>query len=115
MPIKLSSETIAYCWDMIVAASPTLTKWNLPSSEDITFRVTRHKDRFAHHEVIGGVHRICVSSILVRRFETLASTLVHEAIHVHQDLTDQPRADNKAFGAFADMLCAELELDRGAF
>ena len=115
MTISLNAEMMAHCWDMVIAASPTLTKWNLPPSEDMKFKVIRRKDRFAHHEVIGGVHRICISSILVRRFETLVSSMVHEAIHVHQDQAELPRADNRTFDALADILCAELELDRGAF
>ena len=115
MPIALNAEMLAHCWDMVVASSSTLTKWNLPPSEDMKFKVIKRKDRYAHHEVIGGIHQICVSSVLVRRFDVLCSTLIHEAIHVHQDQTDLPRCDNKTFHAFADVLCAELELDRGAF
>ena len=115
MPIQLSPEMLAHCYDMVIAASPTLTSWNLPPSEDIKFRVMKRKDRFAHHEVIGGVHHIVISKALVVRFETLAATLIHELIHLHQDQTGLPRADNKTFEKFADVLCKELDLDRGAF
>jgi hypothetical protein len=111
----LTTEVLAHCYDMVVAASPTLQRWNLPPSEDIKFKIIKHKDRYGHHEVIGGVHHIAISSVYVTKFETLISTLVHEAIHIHQDRCDLPRADNKVFSKFADKLCRELMLDRGTF
>lgn len=115
MTLQLTPDVLAHCYDMVVAASPTLTGWNLPPSEDIKFKIIKRKDRYGHHEVVGGVHHIAISSLYVSSFATLISTLVHEAIHIHQDQCDLPRADNKVFSAFADRLCKELELDRGTF
>lgn len=114
MPIPLNAEMLAHCYDML-AATPTLSKWNLPPAEDIRFKVIKRKDRFAHHLVKGGVHHIEVSASLVGRFETLVSTMAHEMIHVHQDLVGLPRADDNSFAKFADKICKELDLDRLTF
>ena len=111
----LCPDTMAHCYDMVIAASPTLQGWNLPPSEDVKFKVTKHKMRYGHHEVISGVHHIAMSKINVTSFQTLISTMVHEQVHIHQDQTGLPRSDDKAFEKFADRLCSELGLDRGAF
>ena len=115
MALLLNAEVAAHCWDLVNAASPTLRSWNLPPSEDIKFKIINRQDRYGHHEVIGGVHHIAISKPCVSTFITLISTLVHEAIHIHQDQTGLPRRDDKIFSAFADKLCKELMLDRGTF
>jgi hypothetical protein len=115
MAIKPTPDMLAHCYDMVIASSRTLKSWKLPPSEDIKFKITNHKDRFAHHEVVGGVHILAFSACYVSRFETLISTMVHEIIHVHQDQAGLPRADNKHFSKLADKLCKELELDRATF
>ena len=115
MTLKLTPEVLASCYDMVVAASKTLQSWNLPASEDIKFKVTKHKDRFGHHTVVKGVHHIAISSVYAGRFETLIATMAHEIVHAHQNMVGLPRADNKYFDTCADILCKELALDRTIF
>lgn len=114
MPIPLNPEMLAHCYDML-AATPVMARLNLPPSEDIKFRVIRRADRFAHHEIIGGVHHIAVSSKLVGTFETLVPTLCHEMLHVFQDINGLPRDDGKGFQKLADKICKELAFDRLLF
>lgn len=114
MPIHLNKEMLAHCYDML-AATHTMSRWNLPPAEDVKFRIIRRKDRYAHHEVVGGVHHIAVSSTFVGTFQTLIMTMAHEMIHVHQDLTGMPRDDGKGFAKIADRVCKELEFDRLIF
>ena len=114
MPIPLNAEMLAHCYDML-AATPCMAKLNLPPSEDIKFRIIRRKDRFAHHEVIGGVHHIAVSSRFVGTFETLVPTMCHEMLHIFQDINDLPRDDGAGFQRLADKICRELHFDRLIF
>lgn len=114
MPIKLTTEMMAHCYDML-AATPIMGKWNLPPSEDIKFKLIKKTDRFAHHTVIGGVHHIAVSIKFVGTFQTLIATMAHEMIHVHQDQAGLPRNDGKGFQKIADRVCKELEFDRLIF
>ena len=114
MPIKLTEEMLGHCYDML-AATPALSKWNLPSSEDIKFKVVKRKSIFGRYVYEGGDHRIEISSKSVGTFSTLISTMAHEMIHLHQSLLDIPVADDKTFHGFADAVCKEFELDRLAF
>ncbi len=114
MPIALNIEILAHCYDML-AATPVMAKLNLPPSEDIKFRLIRKKDRFAHHEVIGGVHHIAISTRFVGTFQTLITTMSHEMIHIWQDRCDIPRDDGKGFQKMADKICKALEFDRLIF
>ena len=114
MPISLNAEMLAHCYDML-AATPAMSRMNLPPSEDVKFRVIRKKDRFAHHEVIGGVHHIAISSKLVGTFETLVPSMAHEMLHIFQDMTGMPRDDGPGFQKMADKICRELAFDRLTF
>lgn len=114
MPIPLNAEMLAHCYDML-AATPVMARLNLPPSEDVKFRVIRRSDRFAHHEVIGGVHHIAISSKLVGSFTTLVPSMCHEMVHIYQDLTGLPRDDGRGFQKLADKICKELEFDRLIF
>lgn len=84
MPVHLTPEMLALAYDYLACQKP-FSGWNLPPSEDVKFRVSRHKDRFAHHQMIGGVHHLVFSSRFVGRHETLLATLSHELIHVFQE------------------------------
>lgn len=114
MPITITKEMLAHCYDMI-AATPVMAKLNLPPSEDVKFHIIRKTDRFAHHQVVGGIHHISISSRVVGSFTTLIPTMCHEMIHVYQDVARLPRNDGKGFQKLADKICKALEFDRLIF
>ena len=114
MPIKLTKEMLAHCFDMI-AATPLMSKWGLPESEDVKFKLVARKKYFGRYIYDGGNHTIEISTKSVGTFQTLISTMAHEMIHLHQSQLDLPVADDAAFDWFAETVCKELELDRLAF
>ncbi len=114
MAIALTKDMLRHCYDML-RASPVMAKYKLPPASEIRFRITRHQDRFAHHEVIGNTHHIAISSSLVGSFATLTMTMAHEQIHIWQDIKGLPRNDGKGFSKEADRICKAHEWDRLIF
>jgi hypothetical protein len=43
---------------------PPFDRWNLPPSEDIKFSIIKKADRYAHYQMVNGVHHIAVSTKL---------------------------------------------------
>lgn len=116
MPIQLTPEMLALAYDYLAVQKP-FSSWNLPPSEDVKFSVSRHKDRFAHHQMVGGVHHLVFSSRFVGRHDSLLVTLAHELIHIHQEescmMRDNPH--DAAFHKLADKVCKLHEFDRLTF
>lgn len=116
MPLPLSAEMLAHAYDYL-ACQPPFNKWNLPPSEDIKFAVIKKKDRYAHYQMIGGVHHIAFSSRYVGRHEILIATMAHELIHLHVEASCISTASphGAAFNKFADRICKIHEFDRLIF
>lgn len=106
MSLTLNKEMLAAAYDYL-CEFPPFNEWNLPPAEDIKFRVSRHRDRFAHHQMIGGDHHIVFSSRFIGRHTTLLATLAHELIHVHQEHSciNSRNPHGKAFQRLADLVC----------
>jgi hypothetical protein len=114
--LPLTRETLAAAYDYLCTTQP-FNKWNLPSSEDIVFRVTRHKDRFAHYTRDVRRHEIVVSAHYIRRTDSLMMTMAHEMIHLHQAESGMENSaqHNAAFRALAEKVCAIHGFDPGLF
>ena len=106
MTLKLTPEVLAGAYEYLCLCEP-FCRWNLPDSEDITFRVTRHRDRMAHYCRQGTKTEIVVSSAYIGRTESLMTTMAHEMIHLHQALVGMENAaqHNAAFRKIADHVC----------
>jgi hypothetical protein len=116
MPIPLSAEMLAHAYEYL-ACIPPFNKWNLPPSEDVKFLIIRRADRYAHYQMIGGIHHIAVSSKFVGRHEMLLATLAHELIHLHCEASGMTTSNphDKAFHKFADRVCKIHDFDRLTF
>jgi hypothetical protein len=116
MPLTLTPEMLAHAYDYLACQKP-FNAWNLPPSEDIKFRVIRRRDRFAHYRMEGGEHYIEVSLHMVGRHDTLISTMAHELVHLHQELTGMLGANphDKMFHKLADRVCKIHDFDRLTF
>src|ERR1035437_9191213 len=73
MPIPLTAEMLAHAYDYL-ACQPPFSKWNLPPSEDVKFSISKNKYRFAHYQMIGGIHHLVFSSRFIGRHELLIAT-----------------------------------------
>lgn len=108
MPIQLTPEMLRLAYDYLAVQKP-FSKWKLPPSKEVKFRVSRHKDRFGHHQMIGGVVHIVFSSCFVGRHETLLATMAHELIHF------KDASHGRVFQGLADKVCRLHEFDRLTF
>lgn len=117
MAIPLTPEALAAAYDYL-CEFPPFSKWNLPPSEDVKFVVSKHKDRFAHYQIIGGVHHIVVSSRNVNRHIALLCAIAHELVHLYLEVNclDGKSPHGKAFHRLADRVCkSHVEFDRNTF
>ena len=116
MPLALTKEALAAAYDYLCHFEP-FSGWNLPPSEDVKFQVIRKKDRYAHYQMVGGVHHIAVSSRFVGRHELLLSTLAHELCHLHCEATCMSTSNphDATFHKLADRICKIHEFDRLIF
>ena len=116
MALKLTAEMLAFAYDYLACQKP-FSSWNLPPSEDVKFLVIRKADRYAHYQMVDGVHNIAVSAKFVGRHETLLSTMAHEMTHLHCTAAGikMRNPHGKAFQALADEVCRHMEFDRRIF
>ena len=116
MALKLTAEMLAFAYDYL-ACQPPYDKFNMPPSEDVRFLVIRQADRYAHYQMVDGVHTIAVSAKFVGRHETLLSTMAHEMIHLHCVAAGirMRNPHGKAFQKLADEVCKIHEFDRRIF
>jgi hypothetical protein len=116
MPLPLNVEMLACAYDYLCCVPP-FSRWNMPPSEDVKFLIIRQADRYAHYQMVNGVHHIAVSSKFVGRHESLISTLAHELIHLHMRAAriSSRNPHGKAFQKLADEVCKIHEFDRLTF
>ena len=116
--IRLTPETLAAAYDFLCTLPP-YDGWNLPSSDDIKFIVTRSRtvygsvDHFAD-----GAITVNISGHLCKRIALLLATMAHELVHVHQFsacIMGRNRHD-KTFQLLADEVCKHHpDFDRAVF
>ena len=116
MTLPLTKEVIAAAYDYLCELPP-FSEWNLPSSEDIKFKIIKSKDRTAHYCHSKGVHEIAISSAYVGEHIMLLSSLAHEMTHLHTQRTCWNRRNphDATFQAYADQICLIHNFDRLTF
>lgn len=117
MPVPLNPEMLACAYDYL-ACLPPFHKWNLPPSEDVKFKVIKNKDRFAHYQLVRGVHHIAISRSNVDRHIALLCALSHEMVHLYMRANGfgEGNPHGKSFQLLADKVCrAHVEFDRNTF
>ena len=111
----LTPEMLAAAYDYL-QTTPPFCDWNLPDSEDVTFKVTRFPAKFGDWSY-NGRHIIRVSGKLVVTTNNLLQTLAHEMIHVHEDHNRcSSRSEHSAaFREWATEVCEIHGWDPGLF
>lgn len=105
MTALVNRDTLRTAYDFL-SESPPFNRWNLPDSDDVTFRVVRSKTNYGWHQFDGRRHTIAISSVTVRNTPVLVTTMAHEMIHVHECATCRPRGEHsKAFRKWAAQVC----------
>lgn len=116
MTLPLTVESLAAAYDYL-CEFPPFSKWNMPPSEDVSFKVLKTKDRTAHYVKISKGHEIAMSSAYVGSHEMLLSSMAHEMLHLHcsQTCWNRRNPHDAAFQRFADRICKIHGFDRLLF
>jgi len=115
--LPLTPEILSAAYDL-VKACPPFSRWNLPESEDIIFRVIKDPSRrgFYRRDRLNR-HSISISASCIGFVESLVETMAHEMIHLHEALIGLETAaqHGKAWNKFADQVCKSMGFDRKLF
>lgn len=118
--LSLTPETLSAAYDYLCTTLP-FSRWNLPDSDDITFKVIRSRKVFAQYIWDNGKHTIEVSSGTVGHTLTLLESMGHEMVHLHLRLTgmesksNNPNVHNLPFRKLAAQVCRVHGFDLKAF
>jgi hypothetical protein len=111
MSIALNTERLELLYDFLAECHP-FCDWNMPSSDEVKFVVTRSKKTRGHYREWKGTsirHEIGISVHCCGWIYTLAEVMAHEMVHLHQ-VTTKPRSDtpgvehNAAFFKLAEQV-----------
>lgn len=79
----LTPASMRAMYDYFVETAP-FNAWNLPDSEDVSFKVSRGRANYGWHTYDGRRHEIVLSRGMIGRTIVFAETMAHEMIHVHE-------------------------------
>lgn len=119
--LRLTPEMLEQAYEYL-RASPPFCRWDLPSADEVCFRVLGARDRFGHfrgrHRRAGenGFSEIAISAQLVKSSNLLIATMAHEMIHLYQDENGAARGHHNAeFRRLAKRVCAIHGFDDAEF
>ena len=108
MTLPLTPATLVAAYEYL-RTTPPFRGWKLPHADEVEFRVTRHRDREADHEVKRRTdHIIRVSANNIGTSDALVQALAHEMIHAYQDgvaRTGTRAMHNTEFKRLATRVC----------
>lgn len=106
--LTLTPATLAAAYDYLATTAP-FNKWNLPDSEDVTFRVVRSRVHLGWYDRPKPKrrHTIFVSAGCIARTDSLLRLMAHEMIHLHEaNAKACGRGEHSAaFHAWAAQVC----------
>ena len=83
-------------------------KWNLPESDHVEFYINGLKGEMGAHLHKSDTHQIRLSQHNVDDFQSLATTVAHEMIHVRQFMDGKQRGHGNSFMQYASQICEEM-------
>ncbi len=114
--LPITTEMLAAAYDYL-QTTPPFCDWNLPDSEDVTFKVTRFHAKYGDWGYDGERHIIRISGKLVVTTNNLLQTLAHEMIHAHEhrNKCSTRSMHSAAFRQWANEVCEIHGWDPGLF
>lgn len=118
--IPLTVETLRAAYDYL-ASTPPFVKWNLPPSEDVSFKVAKDARHFGWctkwSDGKSQSFQIAISAACIGHTDSLMRYMAHEVLHLHQYLTGQAKGaeHNEAFYKDAAVICRIHGFDAKAF
>ena len=118
--ISLTPNRIAAIYDCLRQFHP-FTRWGLPDSDAVEFRVAARKDVHGefvrdHGDRLNG-HRITISYLKHHHYDSVVRTVAHEMVHQAQEIagTATPQQHNEDFKKRAKKVCDATGWDAGQF
>jgi len=108
----ITPDTLVACYELLCTVVP-FKSWNLPPSDAVKFRVTRHKDVAGCCDGVS----ISISEHYHGHLSTLLATMSHEMIHLYGFLIKERGyiAHGAAFKRRAEQVCTVLGFDPKVF
>lgn len=118
MRLKLTTDVCSAAYRYLCETEP-FVKWNMPDPEDITFKISRARDKFGEcgkWEDAPGMW-CSISEHNIGTTDTLMRTMAHEMIHIHLDSKGMKDTSphGRAFQACKRRVCAVHGWDPKAF
>lgn len=106
MTLPLTPEMLRGAYDLL-STTPPFSKWNLPPSEEVTFRVVRSPNLRGWYRRENGRHVIAISSRCTGYLVSLLGTMAHEMIHLHEAAAGACTSGmhSAAFNCWAAQVC----------
>lgn len=82
MSLVLTPEVLCAAYDLLELTEP-FCRWNLPSSDQVAFKVLPLKGKCAECVPWGPDYAIHMSSCCVGHLNTLLMTTAHEMVHIY--------------------------------
>jgi SprT-like family len=119
MTLPLTPEMLAAAYDFL-SLTPPFDRWNMPPSDETSFKVSRSRKWFARYRWDGIRHTIEMSANAVAYSDTLFAKLSHEMIHMHLEELGMegrggPDTHSGAFRSLAEEVCKHHGFDPKAF
>jgi hypothetical protein len=106
--MEITKNQLAHAYEFLCSCPPFET-WNLPSAEDVQFKVTHNKGYIGEYTIDKkGRHQISASTKHITSVHALIELMAHEMIHLHEkEAGMETRAEHSpAFKLLAAQVCA---------
>lgn len=114
MTLRLTRDMLSAGYDFLRTTDP-FSKWKLPDSKEVKFRVIRDKKNSADFGIEGGKPTIRISEHHNGLAITLLASLGHEMIHLRQHITGDRELHGPRFQRMAARVCAAHGFDPKLF
>jgi len=120
MSLPLNPDMLATAYEYL-KTTPPFSKWNLPESEDVLFKVVKTRHKQGWYQWNGEKHTITGSAGRVAHSNTLLALMAHEMIHLYLEQMGWESAKgsndthNAAFVKLAASVCKYHGFDPKAF
>ena len=117
MTLKITPDMLARAYDFLSSTAP-FDRWNMPDSDDVTFRVSNGSDCGWCDRKRGRRPEIAISSRRHGHTLSLLMTMAHEMVHLHMDhcrMATSGVEHSAAFHKLAAQVCKHHGFDPKAF
>lgn len=112
--MRLSAQDLVQAYEFLYCRPP-FAKWELPSSEQVHFRVIRSRMQMGEYDV--DPHTIMVSCRTCENWLQVLETVAHEMVHMACELKDYPNhpEHDKHFKRLAKQVCTAFGWETESF